>query len=105
MEEFETIAFSMGEKEISPVFNTQLGFHICTVLGRKVSEPMPFEMVKDSVRQRMIEEFKDTKFNEFVEQLKPVPKSRIPTPLTKTVVVGIDLVPAILLNVFGSMLA
>jgi hypothetical protein len=70
MEEFETIAFSMGEKEISPVFNTQLGFHICTVLGRKVSEPMPFEMVKDSVRQRMIEEFKDTKFNEFVEQLK-----------------------------------
>lgn len=70
MEEFETIAFSMGEKEISPVFNTQLGFHICTVLGRKVSEPMPFEMVKDAVRQRMIEEFKDTKFNEFVEQLK-----------------------------------
>jgi hypothetical protein len=70
MEEFETIAFSMGEKEISPVFNTQLGFHICTVLGRKVSEPMPFEMVKDAVRQRLLEEFKDTKFNEFIEQLK-----------------------------------
>lgn len=70
MEEFETIAFSMGEKEISPVFTTQLGFHVCTVLGRKPSEPLPFEMVKDAVRQRMSEEFKDAKFNDFIEQLK-----------------------------------
>lgn len=70
MEEFEVIAFSMKEKEISPVFTTQLGFHICTVLGRKPPEPMPFEMVKDSVRQRLIEEFKDRKFNELIEQLK-----------------------------------
>jgi len=70
MEEFETIAFSMGEKEISPVFTTQLGFHVCTVLGRKPSEPLPFDAVKDVVRQRMSEEFKDTKFNEFIEQLK-----------------------------------
>lgn len=70
MEEFEVIAFSMQEKEISPVFTTQLGFHICTVLGRKAPEAMPFEMVKDGVRQRLIEEFKDRKFNELIEQLK-----------------------------------
>jgi len=72
MEEFETIAFSMREKEISPVFTTQLGFHICTVLERKVPEPLPFEMVKDAIRQRILEEFKDRKFNEFIEQLKAV---------------------------------
>lgn len=72
MEEFETIAFSMREKEISPVFTTQLGFHICTVLERKVPEPLPFEMVKDAIRQRILEEFKDGKFNEFIEQLKAV---------------------------------
>jgi parvulin-like peptidyl-prolyl isomerase len=70
MEEFETIAFSMGVKEISPVFTTQLGFHICTVLDRKPSEPISFEIVKDAVRQRMIEEYKDTKFNELIEELK-----------------------------------
>ncbi len=70
MEEFETIAFSMREGEISPVFSTQLGFHVCTVLERKPSEPLPFELVKDAVRQRMIEEFKDARFNEFIEQLK-----------------------------------
>jgi len=70
MEEFETIAFSMGEKEISPVFTTQLGFHICTVLERKPQEPLAFEIVKDAVRQRMIEEYKDSKFNELIEDLK-----------------------------------
>ncbi len=70
MEEFETIAFSMREGEISPVFTTQLGFHICKVTGRRPSAPVPLEEIKDIVRARLIEESRDTKFNAFVEQLK-----------------------------------
>lgn len=70
MEEFETIAFSMNEGEISPVFTTQLGFHVCTVLGRQAPEPLPYEMVRENVRQRLLEEHKDRKFNDLVEQLK-----------------------------------
>ena len=62
MEEFETIAFSMGEGEISPVFTTQLGFHVCTVTGRNPSvarpfdepptaaSPMPIRRIRSSVR-------------------------------------------------------
>jgi parvulin-like peptidyl-prolyl isomerase len=69
MEEFETIAFSMAELEISPVFNTQLGYHICQVQGRKAPEPMPFEMVKEAVRVRLQEEHKDKKFNELIAEL------------------------------------
>lgn len=69
MEEFETIAFSMAEQEISPVFNTQLGFHICSVLGRKAPEAMPFEMVKEAVHVRLQEEHKDKKFNELIAEL------------------------------------
>ena len=69
MEEFETIAFSMAEQEISPVFTTQLGYHICKLLGRKVPEAMPFEMVKEAVRVRMQEENKDKKFNELIAEL------------------------------------
>ncbi|GEP45669.1 peptidylprolyl isomerase [Brevifollis gellanilyticus] len=72
MEEFETIAFSMGENEVSPVFTTQLGFHICKVLGRKPQEPVAFDIVKDAVRQRIIEEHRDNKFNELIEELKAV---------------------------------
>ncbi|MEN3942908.1 peptidylprolyl isomerase [Prosthecobacter sp. SYSU 5D2] len=70
MEEFEVIAFSMGEGEISPVFTTQLGFHLCTVLGRKAPEAIPFDAVKEAVRQRLLEAHKDAKFNELIAQLK-----------------------------------
>ncbi|HYF36330.1 MAG TPA: peptidyl-prolyl cis-trans isomerase, partial [Prosthecobacter sp.] len=70
MEEFETIAFSMNVGEISPVFNTQLGFHLCTVLERKAAEPKPFEEVREAVRQRMLEEHRDARFNAFLDQLK-----------------------------------
>lgn len=74
MEEFETIAFSMGEGEISPVFTTQLGYHICTVTGRKVAEALPLEQVKDHVKERFLEEHRDRKFNAFLEELKAAAK-------------------------------
>lgn len=74
MEEFETIAFSMGEGEISPVFTTQLGFHICTVTGRKPSVARPFDEVRDAVKERFIEEYRDKKFNALLEELKATAK-------------------------------
>ncbi len=70
MEEFEAIAFSMRLDEISPVFVTQLGFHICKLTGRHSAEPKPFEEVSDQVRQRILEVHRDKKFNEFVDVLK-----------------------------------
>lgn len=70
MEEFEVIAFSMNEGEISPVFTTQLGFHLCTLLGRKLAEPIPFVAVKEAVRQRLLDAHKDVKFNELIAELK-----------------------------------
>ncbi|RBP37649.1 parvulin-like peptidyl-prolyl isomerase [Roseimicrobium gellanilyticum] len=70
MEEFECIAFSMNEGEVSPVFTTQLGFHICKLTGRKPAVPKPFDDVKDEVRHRMLEQHRDEKFNVFVDELK-----------------------------------
>jgi len=70
MEEFEALAFSMDEGEVSPVFVTPLGLHICKVTGREPATPRPFEEVKDNVRQRMTEEHRDKKFNTFVDELK-----------------------------------
>jgi parvulin-like peptidyl-prolyl isomerase len=70
MEEFETIAFSMNDGEISPVFTTQLGYHICKLNGRKPSAPAPFDDIKDFVRARMSETYRDGKFNAFIEELK-----------------------------------
>lgn len=74
MEEFEAIAFSMRVDEISPVFVTQLGFHIAKLTGRKPAVPIPFDEVKEAVRQRILEQYKDDKFNVFVEELKKAAK-------------------------------
>ncbi len=70
MEEFETIAFSMEVGELSPVFTTQLGFHICKLLDRKPSAPLPFEEIKEAVAARMTEDRRDKAFNAFVDWLK-----------------------------------
>lgn len=88
MEEFETIAFSMGEGEFSPVFNTQLGYHICKLLGRKAPEAMPFEMVKEAVRIRMQEENKDKKFNELIAELIAAAKIEDTEPEGETCGIG-----------------
>lgn len=74
MEEFETIAFSLEKGEISPVFTTQLGFHICTLLGRKEPQPKPFDEVRDQVANRIIEEHRDAKFHLLVTQLRDAAK-------------------------------
>lgn len=70
MEEFETIAFSMDEGEISPVFTTQLGFHVCKLIGRRPPAPIPFDDIKDVVHKHFIETYRDQKFNAFVDGLK-----------------------------------
>lgn len=70
MEEFEVIAFSMQEGEISPVFVTQLGFHLCKVTGRRPAIPKPFEDVLEQVRDGLLEQYRDGKFNAFIEDLK-----------------------------------
>lgn len=70
MEEFEAIAFSMSLSEVSPVFVTQLGFHICKLTGRRPAAPKPFDEVKDLVALRILEAHRDRKFNEFVDDLK-----------------------------------
>ena len=70
MEEFEAIAFSMNEGEISPVFTTQLGFHIARLDGRRPKAPIPFEEARDTVRARMLDDYRDQKFEVFLAELK-----------------------------------
>lgn len=70
MEEFEVIAFSMSVGEISPVFTTQLGLHLCKLLGRKSPQPRPFEEAQSDVRNRMLEGHRDQQFHRFLEKLR-----------------------------------
>ena len=70
MEEFEVIAFSLNVGEISPVFTTQLGLHLCILLGRRESRPKTFEECRDAIANRMLEEYRDQRFKAFLEELK-----------------------------------
>lgn len=70
MEDFEVIAFSMGTDEVSPVFVTQLGFHLCKVTERRPAELQPFEEVRDRVRELWLGEQRQRLLDEYLEQLK-----------------------------------
>ena len=58
------------------------------LLGCKPPEAMPLETVQEAVRQRMIEEFKDKKFNELIEQLKDAAEIRDTDPPEENVNCG-----------------
>lgn len=70
MPEFETIAFSLDIGEISPVFSTHLGLHLCTVTDRKPPEPKPFEAVKEAALDLLCSLHREKKIEAFVERLK-----------------------------------
>lgn len=70
MEEFETLAFSMNEGELSPVFLTQLGYHLFKVTGLLPAELLPFEKVEEEITMRVHEKKRDLKFQVYLESLK-----------------------------------
>ncbi|MBL9113750.1 MAG: peptidyl-prolyl cis-trans isomerase [Verrucomicrobiaceae bacterium] len=70
MEEFETIAFSMDVGEVSPVFTTQLGFHLCKLMDRKPATAVPLDEIREKVTLSYREAERDRRFNEFLAELK-----------------------------------
>jgi parvulin-like peptidyl-prolyl isomerase len=70
MEEFETIAFSMDKGEISPVFTTQLGFHLCKLMDVRPASAIPFNEIRDKVAAAFVEHRRDEKFNIYLASLK-----------------------------------
>jgi len=74
MDEFEVVAFSMKEGEVSPVFCTQNGFHLAKVTGRKAGQPKPFESVRSEIESELTAQRHDAKLEELVDALKKTAK-------------------------------
>ncbi|MBN2413236.1 peptidylprolyl isomerase [candidate division KSB1 bacterium] len=70
VEEFETIVFSMKEKEISPVFRTQFGYHIATVYEKVTETQKELKECRDDIKERLLMELKDSFIAEWVDQIK-----------------------------------
>ena len=70
MDEFETIAFSLNEDEISPVFSTHWGFHLVKLTGRKPSQARDFQSIREVLRDLVIDEHRQSRIDERVKELQ-----------------------------------
>jgi len=68
--EFENVAFGLAVGEVSNVVETTYGFHLIKVTDKKASSMKTFEEVKVSIKENLIGNLKNEKFNAFLQTLK-----------------------------------
>jgi len=68
--ELEEAAFQLKAGELSGIVRSPEGFHILRVLERKGGEPRPFAVVKNKIREEMIQKEAERQFKEWMKTLK-----------------------------------
>ena len=69
MPEIESITFSMEVGEVSPIVATHFGFHLFKVTERQAPEPIPFDTLKDQIRQQYLTSRREKAINELIDRL------------------------------------
>ena len=67
---FEKEALRLKVGEVSEVFRTDFGFHIIKLLDRKGGDPLPFEEMKEKVRQDYLEKEFEKGLKQFLTTLR-----------------------------------
>jgi parvulin-like peptidyl-prolyl isomerase len=70
MDEFEAMAFSMDEGEITPVFQNYSGFHLAKITGVRGGTVRPLDEMRDDIREILVRESRHEKANAFVRTLR-----------------------------------
>lgn len=68
--EFEEAAFAMEIGKVSEPVQTQFGYHLIKVEAKNVGSVKPFEEVKDSIKNMLLQERQTFKYTQFVNSLK-----------------------------------
>jgi parvulin-like peptidyl-prolyl isomerase len=66
----EDVAFSLDPGEVSEVFRTDFGFHILKLGERIPSETRPFELVRDQLKERLVQRARQKVVQDHVAQLR-----------------------------------
>lgn len=68
VEPFEDAAFALKPGEVSDIVETQFGYHIIKVEEKKDAGVEPYDSVKDTIKQKLIQERRQTEVINFIEK-------------------------------------
>lgn len=68
--EFDQLVFDMNVGDISEILETALGLHLVEKLDEETGEPMPFEEVKERIRDLLRHERRGHALTRFVDKLR-----------------------------------
>ncbi len=70
VEEFDVVLFSMNANEISPIFQTQFGYHIAKVFEILPEKALTFEEVKEKITQEIQYNLQNDYIGSYVDKIK-----------------------------------
>lgn len=106
--EFETAAFSLQPGQLSGVIKSQFGYHIIKVTAKQPEKIIPFDEIKDQLKQMLLADKQKERFDDILKGLKeknkvtiykdvlmpPVPKPESVKPVTEPAVKAPEAAPA-----------
>lgn len=70
VEEFEKVAFSLKEGQVSDIVETKFGYHIIKVIERRPKRNPEFDQIKEDLLQYLSRKNAEKAYDDFVESLK-----------------------------------
>ncbi|NLP46652.1 MAG: hypothetical protein GX347_06385 [Epulopiscium sp.] len=70
VKEFDQVAFSLEEGELSHIVKTQFGYHLILLEEKKEAEKHSFEEVKNQLLQFLVRQKQNLRYVEYTDELK-----------------------------------